>query len=129
MYVGTCYSQKGFLLTRVAAADNASPYSTGAAGASLTSTSLDPLTKGEMALYDEVCSPQRSNYTSYNSLLFVMLQEEMMYEDISRERKEKDRIKRRAYVRMVTNLGGSLNLELFCDKVQACILVEDHSMR
>lgn len=40
-----------------------------------------------------------------------------MYEDISRERKEKDRIKRRAYVRMVTNLGGSLNLELFCDKV------------
>ncbi|KAG9043744.1 Peptidyl-prolyl cis-trans isomerase cyp8 [Tulasnella sp. UAMH 9824] len=74
---------------------NASPYSTGAAGASLTSTSLDPLTKGEMALYDE---------------------EELMYEDISRERKEKDRIKRRAYVRMVTNLGGSLNLELFCDK-------------
>lgn len=40
-----------------------------------------------------------------------------MYEDISRERKEKDRIRRRAYVRMVTNLGGSLNLELFCDKV------------
>ncbi|KAG8940531.1 Peptidyl-prolyl cis-trans isomerase cyp8 [Tulasnella sp. 424] len=74
---------------------NASPYSTGAAGASLTSTSLDPLTKGEMALYDE---------------------EELMFEDISRERKEKDRIKRRAYVRMVTNLGGSLNLELFCDK-------------
>ncbi|KAG8976973.1 Peptidyl-prolyl cis-trans isomerase cyp8, partial [Tulasnella sp. 427] len=74
---------------------NASPYSTGAAGASLTSTSLDPLTKGEMALYDE---------------------EELMYEDISRERKEKDRIKRRAYVRMVTNMGGSLNLELFCDK-------------
>ncbi|KAG8929578.1 Peptidyl-prolyl cis-trans isomerase cyp8 [Tulasnella sp. 417] len=74
---------------------NASPYSTGAAGASLTSTSLDPLTKGEMALYDE---------------------EELMYEDISRERKEKDRIKRRAYVRMVTNMGGSLNLELFCDR-------------
>lgn len=42
-----------------------------------------------------------------------------MYEDISRERKEKDRIKRRAYVRMVTNLGGSLNLELFCDKVHS----------
>ncbi|KAG8883682.1 Peptidyl-prolyl cis-trans isomerase cyp8 [Tulasnella sp. 332] len=74
---------------------NASPYSTGAAGASLTSTSLDPLTKGEMALYDE---------------------EELMYDDISRERKEKDRIRRRAYIRMVTNLGGSLNLELFCDK-------------
>ncbi|KAG9037972.1 Peptidyl-prolyl cis-trans isomerase cyp8 [Tulasnella sp. JGI-2019a] len=74
---------------------NASPYSTGAAGASLTSTSLDPLTKGEMALYDE---------------------EELMYDDISRERKEKDRIRRRAYVRMVTNMGGSLNLELFCDK-------------
>lgn len=42
-----------------------------------------------------------------------------MFEDISRERKEKDRIKRRAYVRMVTNLGGSLNLELFCDKVDS----------
>ncbi|KAG8899520.1 Peptidyl-prolyl cis-trans isomerase cyp8, partial [Tulasnella sp. 403] len=74
---------------------NASPYSTGAAGASFTSTSLDPLTKGEMALYDE---------------------EELMFDDISRDRKEKDRIRRRAYVRMVTNLGGSLNLELFCDK-------------
>jgi peptidyl-prolyl cis-trans isomerase-like 2 len=40
-----------------------------------------------------------------------------MYDDISRVRKEKDRAKRRAYVRMVTNMGGSLNLELFCEKV------------
>ena len=32
--------------------------------------------------------------------------------------KEKDVGKRRAYVRVVTNLGGgSLNLELFCEKV------------
>ena len=41
-----------------------------------------------------------------------------MYDDISRVRKEKDRAKRRAYVRMVTNMGGSLNLELFCEKVR-----------
>ena len=31
--------------------------------------------------------------------------------------KEKDVSKRRAYVRVVTSLGGSLNLELFCEKV------------
>jgi peptidyl-prolyl cis-trans isomerase-like protein 2 len=31
--------------------------------------------------------------------------------------KEKDVGKRRAYVRVVTSLGGSLNLELYCDKV------------
>ena len=30
--------------------------------------------------------------------------------------KEKDVGKRRAYVRVVTSLGGSLNLELFCEK-------------
>jgi peptidyl-prolyl cis-trans isomerase-like protein 2 len=33
--------------------------------------------------------------------------------------KEKDVGKRRAYVRVVTSLGGSLNLELFCEKVYA----------
>jgi peptidyl-prolyl cis-trans isomerase-like protein 2 len=31
--------------------------------------------------------------------------------------KEKDVGKRRAYVRVVTTLGGGLNLELFCEKV------------
>ncbi len=31
--------------------------------------------------------------------------------------KGKDVGKRRAYVRVVTSLGGSLNLELFCEKV------------
>lgn len=31
--------------------------------------------------------------------------------------KEKDVGKRRAYVRVVTTLGGSLNLELYCEKV------------
>jgi hypothetical protein len=45
-----------------------------------------------------------------------------MFEDISNplkgKGKEKDVGKRRAYVRVVTNLGGgSLNLELFCEKV------------
>jgi peptidyl-prolyl cis-trans isomerase-like protein 2 len=34
--------------------------------------------------------------------------------------KEKDVGKRRAYVRVVTSLGGaSLNLELFCEKVRS----------
>lgn len=32
--------------------------------------------------------------------------------------KEKDVGKRRAYVRVVTSLGGGLNLELFCEKVR-----------
>ena len=45
-----------------------------------------------------------------------------MFEDISNppkgKGKEKDVGKRRAYVRVVTSLGGgSLNLELFCEKV------------
>lgn len=45
-----------------------------------------------------------------------------MFEDISTppkgKGKEKDIGKRRAYVRLVTSLGGgSLNLELFCEKV------------
>ena len=31
--------------------------------------------------------------------------------------KEKDVGRRRAYVRVVTSLGGGLNLELFCEKV------------
>ena len=30
--------------------------------------------------------------------------------------KEKDVGKRRAYVRVITSLGGSLNLELYCEK-------------
>jgi peptidyl-prolyl cis-trans isomerase-like protein 2 len=51
------------------------------------------------------------------------LQEELMFEDISTplkgKGKEKDVGRRRAYVRLVTSLGGgSLNLELFCEKVQ-----------
>lgn len=44
-------------------------------------------------------------------------EEELMYDDIQLIRKERDRAKKRAYVRMVTNMGGSLNLELFCEKV------------
>jgi hypothetical protein len=45
-----------------------------------------------------------------------------MFEEISRppkgKGKEKDVGKRRAYVRVVTSLGGgSLNLELYCEKV------------
>jgi len=52
----------------------------------------------------------------------LSLQEELMFEDISTppkgKGKEKDVGKRRAYVRLVTSLGGgSLNLELFCEKV------------
>ncbi|KAF8912974.1 cyclophilin-like domain-containing protein [Gymnopilus junonius] len=80
---------------------NISPYSSGLAGASLTSTSVD-VTQGASSklLWDE---------------------EEMMFEDISKppkgKGKEKDVGKRRAYVRVVTSLGGaSLNLELYCEK-------------
>ena len=45
-----------------------------------------------------------------------------MFEDISTlpkgKGKDKDVGRRRAYVRLVTSLGGgSLNLELFCEKV------------
>lgn len=78
--------------------DNASPWSSGNTGASLTSTTVAPLTSTDIALFDE---------------------EELMYDDVSTVKKEKDRAKKRAYVRMVTNVnnGGSLNLELFCEKV------------
>ena len=46
-----------------------------------------------------------------------------MFEEISKplkgKGKEKDLGKRRAYVRVVTSLGGaSLNLELYCEKVR-----------
>ncbi|KAI0307917.1 cyclophilin-like protein [Multifurca ochricompacta] len=78
---------------------NISPYSSGAPGASLTSTSVDPLTASSRLIWDE---------------------EEMMFESIQNpmkgKGKEKDVGKRRAYVRVVTSLGGSLNLELFCEK-------------
>ncbi|KAF9569876.1 peptidylprolyl isomerase-like protein 2 [Agrocybe pediades] len=80
---------------------NISPYSSGLAGASLTSTSVDRASAASSKLlWDE---------------------EEMMFEDISKplkgKGKEKDVGKRRAYVRVVTSLGGaSLNLELYCEK-------------
>ncbi|KAF6766522.1 peptidylprolyl isomerase-like protein 2 [Ephemerocybe angulata] len=80
---------------------NISPYSTGLPGASLTSTSVDPNIAGNsQLLWDE---------------------EELMFDDISKplkgKGKEKDLGKRRAYVRVVTSLGGaSLNLELYCEK-------------
>jgi len=71
------------------------------AGASLTSTSVDvSQASSSKLLWDE---------------------EEIMFEDISKplkgKGKEKDVGKRRAYVRVVTSLGGaSLNLELYCEK-------------
>lgn len=80
---------------------NISPYSNGLPGASLTSTSIDPSVakSGAQLVWDE---------------------EELMFEDISNpvkgKGKEKDVGKRRAYVRVVTTLGGSLNLELYCEK-------------
>jgi hypothetical protein len=53
-------------------------------------------------------------------------EEELMFEDISKplkgKGKEKDLGKRRAYVRVVTSLGGaSLNLELYCEKVRTIL--------
>ncbi|KIK12954.1 hypothetical protein PISMIDRAFT_646606 [Pisolithus microcarpus 441] len=78
---------------------NISPYSSGATGASLTSTSVDPQTQSTNLLWDE---------------------EELMFEELSTppkgKGKGKDVGKRRAYVRVVTSLGGSLNLELYCEK-------------
>ncbi|KAF7799246.1 hypothetical protein EIP86_010478 [Pleurotus ostreatoroseus] len=78
---------------------NISPYSSGLPGASLTSTSVDPQTSSSKLLWDE---------------------EELMFEDFANppkgKGKEKDVGRRRAYVRVVTSLGGSLNLELYCEK-------------
>ncbi|TFK30765.1 peptidylprolyl isomerase-like protein 2 [Coprinopsis marcescibilis] len=81
---------------------NISPYSTGLPGASLTSTSVDP-----------------TAHLGQSKLLWD--EEELMFESFSTpvkgKGKEKDVGKRRAYVRVVTSLGGaSLNLELFCEK-------------
>jgi peptidyl-prolyl cis-trans isomerase-like protein 2 len=83
-------------------AGNVSVYSSGNTGASLTSTSVDIQTMSSKLLWDE---------------------EEIMFEAISNppknKGKEKDVGKRRAYVRVVTSLGGaSLNLELYCEKVE-----------
>ncbi|EIW86827.1 peptidylprolyl isomerase-like protein 2 [Coniophora puteana RWD-64-598 SS2] len=78
---------------------NVSPYSSGAQGASLTSTSVEPQADSSKLLWDE---------------------EELMFEDMINppkgKGKEKDVGKRRAYVRVGTSLGGSLNIELFCEK-------------
>ena len=68
----------------------------------MTSTSVDPQTESSRLVWDE---------------------EELMYEAISNppkgKGKEKDVGKRRAYVQLVTTLGGgSLNLELYCEKVR-----------
>lgn len=64
----------------------------------------------------------QSTFLINNSSLQITIQEELMFEDIANplkgKGKEKDVGKRRAYVRVVTSLGGSsLNLELFCEKV------------
>ncbi|KAL9715932.1 cyclophilin peptidyl-prolyl cis-trans isomerase Cyp8 [Leucoagaricus gongylophorus] len=80
---------------------NISPYSSGLPGAALTSTSVDPHTQSAKLLWDE---------------------EELMFEDFlnpagKKKGKDKDVGKRRAYVRVVTSVGGgSLNLELYCEK-------------
>ncbi|OCH94790.1 cyclophilin-like protein [Obba rivulosa] len=79
---------------------NVSPYSSGLPGASLTSTSVDPQTQSSQLLWDE---------------------EELMFDEFATlpkgKGKEKDIGKRRAYVRVVTSLGGgALNLELYCEK-------------
>lgn len=66
---------------------------------------MDPQTQSSKLLWDE---------------------EELMFEDISNplkgKGKEKDVGKRRAYVRVITSLGGSLNLELYCEKVWRTML-------
>lgn len=88
------------LHTLICSAGNVSPYSTGMPGAALTSTIVDPNAQSSRLVWDE---------------------EELMFEALSNpptgKGKEKDVGKRRAYVRVVTSLGGSLNLELYCEKV------------
>ncbi|KAH8102520.1 cyclophilin-like domain-containing protein [Cristinia sonorae] len=84
---------------KAAVPHNVSPYSTGLPGASLTSTSVDPHTQSSQLVWDE---------------------EEVMFDEFANppkgKGKEKDVGRRRAYVRVVTSLGGSLNLELYCEK-------------
>ncbi|KAG7099117.1 hypothetical protein E1B28_000990 [Marasmius oreades] len=96
-------AQPALVKTKDAVPWNISPYSSGLPGASLTSTSVDPQT------------------ASGNSSKLLWDEEELMFEEISNppkgKGKEKDVGKRRAYVRVVTSLGGgSLNLELYCEK-------------
>ncbi|EJT97800.1 peptidyl-prolyl cis-trans isomerase-like 2 [Dacryopinax primogenitus] len=74
---------------------NAAGYTNNAASASLTSTASELTTTNTQLLIDE---------------------EEFMFEQISAVTKEKDRARMKAYVRMMTNMGGSLNLELHCDR-------------
>lgn len=101
-------------------------------GASLTSTSVDPQTTSSKLVWDEV----RINYPFkiYAALIYaIVFKEELMFEAISNplkgKGKEKDVGKRRAYVRVVTSLGGaSLNLELFCEKVSIMIDTFDYSL-
>ena len=53
-----------------------------------------------------------------------------MYDAIqnpAKGKKEKDVGKRRAYVRVVTSLGGSLNLELYCEKVRSLGILEGYT--
>ena len=64
-----------------------------------------------------------------DEILIIAYQEELMFEDISKplkgKGKEKDVGKRRAYVRVVTSLGGaSLNIELYCEKVAFAMLLQ-----
>jgi peptidyl-prolyl cis-trans isomerase-like 2 len=52
-------------------------------------------------------------------------EEELMFDAIQnpvKARKEKDIGKVRAYVRVITSLGGSLNMELYCEKVCPTLL-------
>jgi hypothetical protein len=58
-------------------------------------------------------------------------EEELMYDAIQnppKGKKEKDVGKRRAYVRVVTSLGGSLNLELYCEKVEPLVILEESTL-
>ena len=109
-----------FVILKTNITGNISPYSSGMAGASLTSTSVDiSEASSSKLLWDEVCAIQTCLREYMNS---PRLQEEIMFEYISKplkgKGKEKDVGKRRAYVRVVTSLGGaSLNLELYCEKV------------
>jgi hypothetical protein len=77
---------------------------------------VDPQTQSAKLLWDEASRPHEITVSQLTTM-----QEELMFEEMSNppkgKGKEKDVGKRRAYVRVVTSLGGSLNLELYCEKV------------
>ncbi|KAJ9099952.1 hypothetical protein QFC21_003960 [Naganishia friedmannii] len=73
---------------------NASNFTTGQTAASFTSTALEPTTKNDKALFDE---------------------EEFMFDEMSKTKNERDRLRAKGYATIQTNFGN-LNVELHGDR-------------